>query len=61
MAGIYERLLERIAADPERALARRASLPAWEKAWVAGGSLLSSAARVRRGHARAGVPIGGHG
>jgi phytoene synthase len=61
MAGIYERLLERIAADPERALARRVSLPAWEKAWVAGGSLLSSAARVRRGHARAGVPIGGHG
>lgn len=35
MAGIYSRLLDRIEADPERALARRVSLPAHEKAWVA--------------------------
>ena len=35
MAGIYRRLLDRIEADPERAFARRVSLPAREKAWVA--------------------------
>jgi phytoene synthase len=35
MAGIYRRLLERIAADPEQAVRRRMSLPAREKAWVA--------------------------
>jgi phytoene synthase len=35
MAGIYRRLLERIAADPEQAVQRRMSLPAREKAWVA--------------------------
>ena len=35
MAGIYRRLLERIDADPCRALSGRMSLPAHEKAWVA--------------------------
>jgi len=35
MAGIYRRLLRRIAADPPAALGTRASLPAWEKAAVA--------------------------
>jgi phytoene synthase len=35
MAGIYRRLLERIAADPEEAVRTRISLPAREKAWVA--------------------------
>ncbi|MHB8242330.1 MAG: phytoene/squalene synthase family protein [Solirubrobacteraceae bacterium] len=35
MAGIYSRLLDRIEADPERAFARRVSLPPHEKAWVA--------------------------
>jgi 15-cis-phytoene synthase len=35
MAGIYSRLLDRIEADPEQAFARRVSLPAREKAWVA--------------------------
>jgi phytoene synthase len=35
MSGIYRRLLERIDARPEGALARRTSLPAREKAWVA--------------------------
>ncbi len=35
MAGIYSRLLDRIEADPEQAFARRVSLPAHEKAWVA--------------------------
>ncbi len=40
MAGIYRRLLNRIAAHPERALAERISLPAGEKAWVAARSML---------------------
>jgi phytoene synthase len=35
MAGIYSRLLDRIEADPERAVRKRMSLPAREKAWVA--------------------------
>jgi len=35
MAGIYRRLLERIAADPDQAALRRVSLPTREKAWVA--------------------------
>src|SRR5438876_7065003 len=61
MAGIYERLLDRIAADPERALSRRVALAPWEKAWVAAGSMLASEARARRGRARAGASIGGRG
>jgi 15-cis-phytoene synthase len=40
MAGIYRRLLNRIQADPERALAQRMSLPVKEKAWVAVRSML---------------------
>ena len=40
MAGIYRRLLNRIEARPERALATRISLPVPEKAWVAARSLL---------------------
>jgi len=43
MAGIYRRLLERIAAHPERALRGRISLPAREKAWVAARGLLAGA------------------
>ena len=35
MAGIYRRLLDRIDAHPDAVLARRISLPPWEKAWVA--------------------------
>ena len=35
MAGIYVRLLARIHAAPQEALARRLSLPGWEKALVA--------------------------
>jgi squalene synthase HpnD len=35
MAGIYRRLLERIAADPLTAVTTRMSLPPWEKALVA--------------------------
>jgi len=45
MAGIYRRLLARIAADPERALCERARLPAGEKALVAAGSVLAGVAR----------------
>jgi len=40
MAGIYRRLLNRIQAQPERALAERMSLPAAEKMWVAASSML---------------------
>jgi len=40
MAGIYRRLLNRIQAQPERALAERMSLPAAEKMWVAVSSML---------------------
>ena len=42
MAGIYSRLLDRIEADPERALRKRLSLPAREKAWVAARSMLGA-------------------
>jgi phytoene synthase len=44
MAGIYRRLLSRIQAHPERALAERISLPAPEKAWVAVRSMLGGSA-----------------
>jgi phytoene synthase len=40
MVGIYHRLLERIEADPERALRERASVPTREKVWVAIRSML---------------------
>ena len=40
MAGVYRRLLRRIAADPSRVLAERLSLPTWEKGWVAARSLI---------------------
>lgn len=42
MAGIYRRLLERIAADPGAALRGRLSLPAREKVAVAARSLVSA-------------------
>ena len=42
MAGIYHRLLRRIAHDPAAVLRSRVSLPAWEKAYLAGRSLLGS-------------------
>jgi squalene synthase HpnD len=35
MSGIYRRLLDRIAADPQTAVTTRMSLPPWEKALVA--------------------------
>ena len=41
MAGIYRGLLDRIEANPERALRERISLQAREKAWVAARSVLS--------------------
>ncbi|HEX6476525.1 MAG TPA: presqualene diphosphate synthase HpnD [Acidimicrobiales bacterium] len=43
MAGIYRRLLARIARHPEAVSAGRVSLPPWEKAWVASASLAGSA------------------
>lgn len=39
MTGIYRRILDRIASAPDEALARRISLPAWEKGWLAARSL----------------------
>lgn len=42
MAGIYQRLLVRIAMDPAAAVAGRMSLPGWEKIWVAMLSLLQT-------------------
>jgi 15-cis-phytoene synthase len=39
MAGIYRRLLDRIAAAPAAVADGRMSLPGWEKAWVAARSL----------------------
>jgi phytoene synthase len=43
MAGIYRRVLRRVVASPEIAIAARVSLPAWEKAWVAARSLAGAA------------------
>jgi phytoene synthase len=43
MAGIYRRLLARIARHPEAVSAGRLSLPSWEKAWVASVSLAGGA------------------
>ncbi len=43
MAGIYHRLLHRIAADPNGAKRSRMSLPAWQKATVAARSLAGMA------------------
>jgi 15-cis-phytoene synthase len=53
MAGIYRRLLDRIAAAPAVALGGRMSLPTWEKAWVAVRSLAGGAAGGRMAGASA--------
>jgi 15-cis-phytoene synthase len=45
MAGIYRRLLDRIAAQPEEAIRRRISLPTREKAWVAARGMLGGGVR----------------
>ena len=42
MAGIYHRLLKRIARDPQAVLRERISLPAWEKAYLAARSITKS-------------------
>jgi phytoene synthase len=39
MTGIYRRILDRIAREPDEIMQRRISLPAWEKAWLAARSL----------------------
>jgi 15-cis-phytoene synthase len=44
MTGSYRRLIERIAADPARALGGRAALPKWEKKAVLVRSLIGAAA-----------------
>ncbi|MCL6551160.1 MAG: presqualene diphosphate synthase HpnD [Acidothermus cellulolyticus] len=51
MAGIYHRLLQRIARDPRTVLRRRVALPAWEKAALAARALATGGlgeAAVRR-------------
>jgi len=50
MTGIYRRILDRIAVQPEAVLEGRISLPAWEKTWVALRSL--TGARRLNGVAR---------
>jgi phytoene synthase len=45
MTGIYRRILERIEREPGEVLRGRISLPPWEKALVAAGSLASTAGR----------------
>jgi phytoene synthase len=44
MAGIYRRLLERIAAHPREAVRQRVSLSAPEKAWVAARGMVAGGA-----------------
>jgi phytoene synthase len=44
MTGIYRRILERIAREPNEILERRISLPTWEKAWLAARSLAAARA-----------------
>jgi phytoene synthase len=39
MTGIYRKILERIASQPDEILLHRISLPAWEKAWLAARSV----------------------
>ncbi len=43
MTGIYRRLLERIERRPRLSARERVSLPVWEKAWVAGRSMVGAA------------------
>jgi 15-cis-phytoene synthase len=46
MTGIYRRILDRIDRSPGDVLHGRISLPPWEKAWVAAGSLATAAGRA---------------
>jgi phytoene synthase len=39
MTGIYRKILERIASQPDEILLHRISLPVWEKAWLAARSV----------------------
>jgi phytoene synthase len=59
MAGIYFRLLERIAARPAAVLHQRVSLPAGEKALVALRSLAGAALRAKGGARGAGDGVPG--
>jgi phytoene synthase len=49
MTGIYRVILERIEEQPAAVLQRRISLPAWEKAWLAGRSLAGRPVTGARG------------
>jgi phytoene synthase len=54
MSGIYLRILERIERAPGDVLRGRISLPPWEKAWVAAGSLATAAGRAAGGRTAGG-------
>lgn len=51
MAGIYHRLLARMAADPLAVTRRRVSLPSWEKAYVAARAMTRSGSPAPAGTA----------
>jgi len=55
MTGIYRRILDRIERSPGDVLRGRISLPPWEKAWVAAGSLASAAGRAATARVEVGV------
>jgi phytoene synthase len=55
MTGIYRRILDRIDRSPGDVLRGRISLPPWEKAWVAAGSLASAAGRAASGRTEVGA------
>lgn len=42
MGGVYRRVLDRVAADPVRAWARRTELPRWQRLWAVTAGLLGS-------------------
>jgi phytoene synthase len=55
MAGIYRRLLARIAAQPGAVLQERLSLPTWEKLWVAARSIAGLGPSVPAATSRVGA------
>jgi phytoene synthase len=56
MTGIYRRILDRIDRSPGDVLQGRISLPPWEKAWVAAGSVATAAGRAASARVEVGAP-----
>jgi phytoene synthase len=56
MTGIYRRILDRIDRSPGDVLRGRISLPPWEKAWVAAGSVATAAGRAASARVEVGTP-----